>query len=390
MMKHFTRAMIAFAALAAFAAEPEQLFNGRDLTGWRMTGPGRFDIENGLLKTVGGMGLLYYEGRKFGDTTIRAVFKTTGQRDNSGIYIRMPDPPSDPWYGVHNGFEVQIDGAGDDWHSTGAIYSLSKVSKRMQKAAGEWNTMEIRLHGPVTTISLNGEIVNTFDPAAPVPERKQWFEPVRGPRPDSGYIGIQNHDDRSTVYFKEISVIASEPAPGLTSTDRSKLMSYLHATRKQYLDIVNSASPAQWNFKPAPEKWSIGEVAEHLAMSEGFLANFALSGLKNSAPDPGAKKITDEAITKMIADRSQKASAPEPLKPSGKLSREQIVTRFEQARARNIQWAQRTGDPARARFVTGPMGTLDVYQMFLMLGAHTERHLAQMREVQSSPGYPAK
>jgi hypothetical protein len=42
-----------------------------------------------------------------------------------------------------------------------------------------------------------------------VPPRKAWYEPVRGPRPDSGYIGLQNHDGRSTVYFKEVAVKAN-------------------------------------------------------------------------------------------------------------------------------------------------------------------------------------
>lgn len=386
---------IAFFALAATAfaaagAEPEQLFNGRDLSGWRMTGPGSFEIENGMLKTVGGMGLLYYEKRKIGNATIRVVFKTTSDRDNSGVVIRMPEAPRDPWYGVHNGYEVQIDGAGDEWHSTGAIYSLSKVTSRRQKAVGEWNTMEIRLKGPVTVISLNGEAVNTFDPSQPVPERKQWFEPVRGPRPDAGFIGLQNHDPRSTVYFKEISVIENEPFQGLASRDRGWLMSYFHATRKQYLDMVESATPAQWSFKPAPEKWSLGEVAEHLALTEPFLAEYALSGLKNSAPDPGAKKLADEAIVKMISDRTNKASAPEPLKPGGKLSREEVIARFKRARDRNIEWISTTGDPVRGSWVRSAVGTLDVYQMMLMIGAHTERHLAQMREVQGSAGYPAK
>lgn len=182
------------------------LFNGKNLDGWYQVGPGKFEIEDGAIKTVGGMGLLVYEGEKFGNTTIRLVFKTTGQRDNSGLYIRMPEAPGDPWYGVHNGFEVQIDGAGDEWHSTGAIYSLSKVTKRAQKPSGEWNTMDITLDGPITRITLNGELVNVFDPSKPVPERKQWYEPVRGPRPDSGYIGIQNHDPKSTILFKEVSV----------------------------------------------------------------------------------------------------------------------------------------------------------------------------------------
>jgi hypothetical protein len=101
---------------------------------------------------------------------------------------------------------VQIDAGGDEWHSTGAIYSLAKVSKRTQKPAGEWNTMEIALRGQKTVISLNGEVVNEFDGSQAVPQRKAWYEPVRGPRPDEGYIGLQNHDARSIVYFREISV----------------------------------------------------------------------------------------------------------------------------------------------------------------------------------------
>jgi hypothetical protein len=200
-----TAILILLAASLAAAAD-KQLFNGKDLDGWKMTGPGRFVVENGLMKTEGGMGLMFYEREKFGSAVIKVVFKTEGTRANSGVIIRLPAAPPDPWYGVHNGFEVQIDAAGDEWHSTGAIYSLSKVSSREQKPAGEWNTMEIELRGPVTSISVNGKKVNEFREGQAVPERKMWYEPVRGPRPDSGYIGLQNHDPRSTVYFKEVSV----------------------------------------------------------------------------------------------------------------------------------------------------------------------------------------
>ena len=193
-------------ATAAWGAEWKQLFNGKDLSGWTMVGPGRFIVENGLMKTEGGMGLLYYNREQFGNTTLRVVFKTTGPKDNSGVFIRLPEKPKDPWYAVHNGYEVQIDAAGDEWHCTGAIYSLSKASKRTQKPAGEWNTMEIVLAGQKTTVFLNGEQVNEFIGNQPVPERKMWFEPVRGPRPDIGYIGVQNHDARTTVFFREVSV----------------------------------------------------------------------------------------------------------------------------------------------------------------------------------------
>ena len=198
--------LLALGANLAFSAGWKQLFNGKDTDGWKMSGPGRFAVEDGMLKTEGGMGLLTYTGSQFGNTTIRVVFKTASERANSGVYIRMAEAPHDPWYGVHNGYEVQIDSGGDEWHCTGAIYSLSKVSKRNQKPRGEWNTMEIALKGNLTTVKLNGQVVNSFRGDAQVPARKQWYEPVRGPRPDKGYIGLQNHDKNSTIYFKQISV----------------------------------------------------------------------------------------------------------------------------------------------------------------------------------------
>jgi hypothetical protein len=190
---------------AAAGAAGQQLFNGKDLTGWKMAGPGRFVVENGLLKTEGGMGLLFYEKQKFGNGTLKVVFRTAGQKDNSGVVIRLPEPPPDAWYAVHNGYEVQISAGLDEWHSTGSIYSIAKVSERRHKHGGEWNTMEIELRGPVTIVSLNGAKVSEYKEGQPVPPRKMWYEPVRGPRAETGYIGLQNHDAGSTVYFREVS-----------------------------------------------------------------------------------------------------------------------------------------------------------------------------------------
>src|SRR5260370_40137078 len=256
---------ILLSACLLTAAEPKQLFNGKDMSGWEMVGPGRFLVEDGMLKTEGGMGLLYYKGEKFGNQAVHVVFRTTTPRDNSGVFIRLAEPPRDPWYGVHNGYEVQIDAAGDDWHCTGAIYSLSKATKRPQKPVGEWNTMDIQLDGQTTRVYVNGEQVNEFRGGQEVPDRKQWFEPVRGPRPDMGYIGLQNHDRASTIYFKEGSVtlgFSVNASPVIfTQGDRDRLLSALHATRKQILDAVTGLTPAQWNFKPGPDPCSIPEVS---------------------------------------------------------------------------------------------------------------------------------
>jgi hypothetical protein len=198
--------LIVLASWTLAAADWRPLFNGRDLSGWKMVGPGRFVVEDGMMKTEGGMGLLYYTREKFGNATLRVVFKLASERANSGVIIRLPEPPPDPWYAVHNGYEVQIAGDGDEWHATGSLYSLSKVLARPSKPPGEWNTMEIVLDGQTTIVILNGVKVTEFRGDQPTPPRKAWYEPVRGPRPDEGYIGLQNHDERSTVYFREVSV----------------------------------------------------------------------------------------------------------------------------------------------------------------------------------------
>ncbi len=199
-------ALFCVVAAGLYAAEWKQLFNGKDLTGWKMVGPGRFVVENGELKTEGGMGLLCYEREKFANATLRVVFRTTEGHGNSGVIIRLPEPPKDPWYGVHNGYEVQIESSGDEWHCTGAIYSISKATARPQTSGSGWNTMDIVLKGPKTTVFVNGQKVNEYVEGQEVPPRKAWYEPVRGPRPETGYIGLQNHDAKSTVFFREVSI----------------------------------------------------------------------------------------------------------------------------------------------------------------------------------------
>jgi len=211
-----TRILLAALSLPfALACTPapeagEQLFNGENLTGWRHVGPGEFVVEDGVLETVGGMGLLVYDEEPIGDAVLRVVYKPENPLSNAGVFIRIPEPPLDPWYAVHNGYEVQIQDDADEFHRTGSIYSLSKADTFPPSDDG-WNTLEIALNGQTTTVSVNGKVVNSFRGDQPVPERVKYYEPRRGPRPDSGYIGLQNHDERSTVLFREISV---HPLPG--------------------------------------------------------------------------------------------------------------------------------------------------------------------------------
>jgi hypothetical protein len=212
-MKNFLLPLIIMIALISCSSQDKkwrQLFNGKDLTGWEQVGPGAFLVEDSLLKTVGGMGMILYSSEKFGDVMIRVVYKVKDNDCNSGVFIRLPEKPVDEWAAVNTGYEVQIDNGtrhvGGDYHCTGVLYSLTKAKAHPQKTPGEWNTMEITLDGPRTLVYVNGEEVTDFTEGDSVPPKTRDFEPERGSRPLSGYIGLQNHDSLSTVYFKEVAV----------------------------------------------------------------------------------------------------------------------------------------------------------------------------------------
>src|SRR5712692_10045504 len=197
--------LILLLAAAAQPAERKLLFNGKNLDGWQWVDKEGFRVEDGAIRTQGHGGMLWYTREKIGNATLRVVYKMSAENGNSGIFIRIPDKPASERDGIHKGIEVQIDDKDDDWHCTGVLYSMTKAKARPSKPAGEWNTMEIALDGLRTIIHLNGVLVTDYDGVSPVPEKTKSYEPERGPRPEYGYIGLQHHDDRAVIYFKEIS-----------------------------------------------------------------------------------------------------------------------------------------------------------------------------------------
>ncbi len=192
-------------AVPCLAEDARPLWNGRDLTGWTHVGPGAFVVTDGTLKTTGGMGLLYWNGGKIENSVVKVVYRSEKPESNAGVFVRIPEAPTEAWMPVNKGYEVQICDSEDDTHVTGVLYSLTRAKARPGKP-GEWNTLEITLDGTRTQVSVNGVAVTDFKEGDPVPERKHQWEPERGPRPVAGFIGLQNHDDKDVVYFKEISV----------------------------------------------------------------------------------------------------------------------------------------------------------------------------------------
>jgi len=182
------------------------LFNGNNLEGWQQAGPGSFVVKDGMMMTDGGMGMLWYTREKISHAIVRVVFKLTSKESDSGVFIRIPEKPTEPWMPINRGYEVEIGDWPDDYSCTGVLYTFTKALARPIKPIGEWNTMDITIDGPHTIVYLNGVKVTDFIEGQPVPAKPAGsHDPDRGPRPESGFIGLQNHPG-SEVYFKEVSV----------------------------------------------------------------------------------------------------------------------------------------------------------------------------------------
>ena len=149
---------------------------------------------------------MWYTREKFRDVRIRVVFKLSAENADSGVFIRIPEKPADVWMPINKGYEIEIGDWPDDYSCTGVVYSFSKALSRPVRPFGEWNNMEITLGGPRIIVYLNRVKVTDYREGQPVPPRKPvGGEPAAGPRQDSGYVGLQNHQGPA-VYFKEISV----------------------------------------------------------------------------------------------------------------------------------------------------------------------------------------
>lgn len=166
--------------------------------GWNHYGPGYFklDPQTGILESHGGMGLFWFSERKFKNFVLDLEYKCSDENTNSGIFLRVPELPVSDDY-IYHSFEIQINDAGEGVHKTGAVYDAEPPSADAFNNTGEWNHMKITFHKNNIIVVLNG--VKIID----------WEAEPRGKVADfasEGYIGLQNHDPDTKVYFRNIYI----------------------------------------------------------------------------------------------------------------------------------------------------------------------------------------
>ena len=182
-----------------------------------------------------------------------------------------------------------------------------------------------------------------------------------------------------------------QAAAPMSSQDRAALIKDLEGSRAKFLEaIADVKTEAQWNYKPAPDRWSVGECAAHIIAAEEYFRQNIAAALKSPAVTPPANATAgDGLIAKMIRDRSQRFTAPAAIEPTGKVvPKAQAIKDFEATRAKSIEYVKTTQDALREHVAGQPPQQMSAYQLVLMMSGHTERHTAQLLEVKATAGYP--
>jgi len=182
-------------------------------------------------------------------------------------------------------------------------------------------------------------------------------------------------------------------AQELSKEDREQGVKYLEKTRDGVFAATKGLSEAQWNFKPGPDRWSVAEVTEHIAAAEDLLMQRLQNEAMKAPPRTGSEdvKAIDAFVLQAIPDRSHKAQAPEPLKPTNRFgSPKDSLKHFQESRAKTIAFLKKTND-LRQHATDSPLGKkLDGYEWLLFIAAHSERHTKQIEEVKADPNFPKK
>src|SRR6267378_6561146 len=181
-------------------------------------------------------------------------------------------------------------------------------------------------------------------------------------------------------------------AQEVTQAEKDRALQYLETTKKGVLGATEGLCDAQWKFIPAPDRWSVAQVTEHIAAAEDFLRTLAKEKVMLAPAGEAGRDLgkTDEAVMAMVPDRTHKAQAPEPLVPTNRFgSPEGSIKHFVETRTATEDFLKTTTG-LRDHVMDSPLGKLDGYEFVLFIAAHSERHTKQINEVKADPNFPKK
>jgi len=194
-----------------------------------------------------------------------------------------------------------------------------------------------------------------------------------------------------TILLTSLALVvsASALAGPMTPGDRQRLVAHLEMTEAWLESEVTGLSEAQLKFKMTPESWSVEEVVMHLAIAEPqYWDQFKESLAKPVKPD-FKPQVTDAQMLWYGIDRTQRTTTGDARVPRHQFpSMTASLASFKKLRGEMMKTAKESQEDLRGRqYLTASQ---DLYQWFLMISTHSQRHIMQIREVKAHKGFPKK
>ena len=178
----------------------------------------------------------------------------------------------------------------------------------------------------------------------------------------------------------------------ISQKERKFALKEMKETKNEVLKSIKGLSDKQLNFRSAPDHWSVQECINHIALSENNLWHL-LEGTMKAPANPEKRteiKVTDEQFVNMMKDRTNKVKTQEAFEPKNApwKSLDEAIKDFKDKRNDHIKYMKSTTEDLRNHVVQLPFGWIDCYQLYLMIGAHSNRHTQQIDEVKADPNFP--
>ncbi|MCP9290358.1 DinB family protein [Gracilimonas sediminicola] len=169
----------------------------------------------------------------------------------------------------------------------------------------------------------------------------------------------------------------------LSTADRDFAVEYLNATHQNIVDLVEPLPDEAWNYTPEDGGWSVANCLEHILTTESSFFQMAQGYMSQSEADPDFdSSVSDGVLIGMMANRGTRVQTAEQFEPSGKwATKQEMLDELESSRDRLINYLSNAKQNLRDHKANTPFGEIDTYQVFLLVGAHSQRHTFQMQEV---------
>jgi hypothetical protein len=180
----------------------------------------------------------------------------------------------------------------------------------------------------------------------------------------------------------------------LTEQERRDLLALLKTSGDSVNAAVAGLTDAQWRFLPSPASWAVADIVEHLAKSERAVQSLVTQVLVKQpvVALSHRTRVKDMAIVLAVHNRDVKFQAAELVRPEQAWETTAgLIGQFQGLRTGTLEYVGQTADDLRGRLADHPViGVIDAYQWLLFLGAHTDRHVAQLKEVTADPRFPRR